>query len=59
MPHGGGSLTLSDIREPTLTIICEQCCRRGRYNPARLIEARSDAKLADLLQTFAAPREPC
>jgi hypothetical protein len=29
MPRDG-SLTLSDVRNPTLAIICEPCCRRGR-----------------------------
>ena len=41
MPRDG-SLTLSDIREPTLTIVCERCGRHGRYNVARL-GARLDA----------------
>ena len=35
MPRDG-SLTLSDVREPTLTIACERCGRHGRYNAARL-----------------------
>ena len=53
MPRDG-SLTLSDIREPTLTIRCERCGRYGHYNVARLIAAhRADAKLTDLLVTLA------
>jgi hypothetical protein len=53
MPRDG-SLTLSDIREPTLTIRCERCGRYGRYNVARLIAAwGADAKLTDLLVTLA------
>jgi hypothetical protein len=36
---GDGSLTLSDIREPTLAIGCGRCGRQGRYNVARLIAA--------------------
>jgi hypothetical protein len=45
MPRDG-SLTLSDIREPTLTIGCERCGRHGRYNIARLIAAHgADAKI--------------
>ena len=49
-----GSLTLSDIREPTLAIACERCGRHGRYNVARLIAAQgADAKLTDLLVTLA------
>jgi hypothetical protein len=52
MPRDG-SLTLSDIREPTLTIACERCGRHGRYNVARLIAAQgADAKLTDLLMTL-------
>jgi hypothetical protein len=53
MPRDG-SLTLSDIREPTLAIACQRCGRYGRYNLARLIAAQgADAKLTDLLATLA------
>jgi hypothetical protein len=53
MPRDG-SLTLSDIREPTLTIVCQRCGRHGRYNVARLTAAHgADAKLTDLLMTLA------
>jgi hypothetical protein len=53
MPRDG-SLTLSDIREPTLAIGCERCGRHRRYNVARLIAAHgADAKLTDLLVTLA------
>jgi hypothetical protein len=53
MPRDG-AMTLSDIREPTLAIVCEPCGRYGRYNVARLIAAHgADAKLADLLVTLA------
>jgi hypothetical protein len=38
MPRDG-SLILSDIREPTLTISCERCGRHGRYNVERLTAA--------------------
>jgi hypothetical protein len=31
-------ITLADVREPTLAIICELCGRRGRYNVERLIK---------------------
>jgi hypothetical protein len=49
-----GSLTLSDIREPTLAIGCERCGRHGRYNVARLVAAHGvDAKLTKLLATLA------
>jgi hypothetical protein len=44
MPRGG-ALTLSDVLFPTLTIVCEPCGSRGRYNVARLIEEPGDAKL--------------
>jgi hypothetical protein len=53
MPRDG-SLILSDIREPTLTIACERCGRHGRYNVRRLIVAHgADAKLPVLLATLA------
>jgi hypothetical protein len=53
MPRDG-SLTLSDIREPTLAIGCERCGRHGRYNVQRLIAAHGgDAKPTDLLVTLA------
>jgi hypothetical protein len=45
------SLTLSDVRGPTLSIVCEPCGRCARYGVVRLIEERSDAKLTDLLVT--------
>jgi hypothetical protein len=53
MPRDG-SLTLSDIREPTLAIGCERCGRRGLYSVKRLIAAHgADAKLTELLMTLA------
>jgi hypothetical protein len=53
MPRDG-SLTLSDIREPTLAIGCERCGRHGRYSLKRLIAAHgADAKLTDLLVILA------
>jgi hypothetical protein len=53
MPRDG-SLTLSNLRQPTLTIRCERCGRYGRYNVARLIAAHgADAKLTELLVTLA------
>jgi hypothetical protein len=48
MPRDG-SLILSDVREPTLAIVCEPCSRRGVYNIARLMAEHGDAKLTDLL----------
>ena len=52
MPRDG-ALTLSDVRDLMLTIVCEPCGRRGRYAVARLLEDHGDAKLTDLLQTLA------
>jgi hypothetical protein len=48
-----GALTLSDVRLPSLGIVCESCGRRGRYNVAKLIEEYGEAKLTDLLVTLA------
>jgi hypothetical protein len=39
MPRDG-SLTLFDIREPTLAIVYERCGRHGRYNVERLMAER-------------------
>jgi hypothetical protein len=47
------ALVLSDLNEPTLTIVCEPCGGRGRYNVARLIERYGDAKLPGLRATLA------
>jgi hypothetical protein len=45
------AITLADVREPTLTIVCE---RYGRYSVKRLIAAHgADARLPDLLTTLA------
>jgi hypothetical protein len=52
MPRDG-SLTLYDLRGPTLGIVCEPCGRRGRYNVDRLKAEHGDAKLTDLLVTLA------
>ena len=43
------AFTLSDVREPTLTIVCEPCGRRGRYNVKRLMAKHGDAKILFLL----------
>jgi hypothetical protein len=53
MPRDG-SLNLSDLRGPTLAIVCEGCGRRGRYNVERLMAEHGDAKLPELLATLAA-----
>jgi hypothetical protein len=52
MPRDG-SIVLSDVRCRTLTIVCEPCGRRGRYDVARRMEQHGDAKLTDLLVTLA------
>ena len=52
MPRDG-ALCLSDVRGPTLSIVCEPCGRYGVYNVTRLMERHGDAKLTDLLQTLA------
>jgi hypothetical protein len=43
------ALTLLEVRQPTLTIVCEPCGRRGRYNVEKLMAKHGDAKLLDLL----------
>jgi hypothetical protein len=48
MPRDG-SLTLSDVRSPTLSIVCAPCGRQGRYRVAWLMDKHGDAKLTDLL----------
>ena len=45
--------TLSDFRVPTLSIECEPCGRRGRYNVARLMEQYGDMKLPELRHVLA------
>jgi hypothetical protein len=42
------AFTLSDVCEPTLTIVAGPCGRRGRYSVGRLIETHGDARLTDL-----------
>jgi hypothetical protein len=52
MPRDG-SIILSDVRSPTLEIVCEPCGRRGVYSVSRLMEQHGgDAKLTDLLHTL-------
>ena len=52
MPRDG-AVVLSDLRNPTLSIVCEPRGRRGTYNVARLMEQHGDATLTELLQTLA------
>ena len=46
MPRDG-SMILSDVRGPTLAIVCEACGRRGSYNVEKLLAEHGDAKLTD------------
>jgi hypothetical protein len=51
MPRDG-ALILSDVRSPSLSIVCELYRRRGRYNVAKLMGEHGDgAKLTDLMAT--------
>jgi hypothetical protein len=51
MPRDG-SYILSDLRSPTLSIVCEACDRRGRFTVAKLMAEHGDARLTDLLVTL-------
>ena len=51
MPRDGAR-TLSDLREPTLTVISVLCGQHGRYAVTHLIERHGDAKLPDLLEAL-------
>jgi hypothetical protein len=46
-------LTLADLRTETLSIECEPCGRRGRYNVEKLMEQYGDVKLPDLRHVLA------
>jgi hypothetical protein len=52
MPRDG-SMILSDVRGPTLTIVCAPCERRWRYNVGWLMAEHGNAKLIELLATLA------
>jgi hypothetical protein len=52
MPRDG-ALTLSDVCNPALSIVCEPCGRYETYSVARLMERHGDAELTNLLQTLA------
>jgi hypothetical protein len=43
------AFTLSDVREPTLTVFCLPCGRRGRYSVARLMAKHGNAKILYVL----------
>jgi len=54
MPRDGARL-LSDLRDPVLSIVCEPCGRRERYDVQRLTRQHGwDAKLTDLLPALVA-----
>jgi hypothetical protein len=53
MPHDG-SFTLSDLRGPTLSIVCAPYGLRGVCRVAKLREQHGNAKLTDLLHEPAA-----
>jgi len=52
MPRDG-SIILSDVRGPTVSIVCQPCGRRDRYSVQRLRTQHGDPKLTDLLETLA------
>jgi hypothetical protein len=43
------AFTLSDVREPTVKIVCQPCGRRGRYNVQKLKAKHGDVKILNLL----------
>ena len=48
------AITLADVREPTIEILCEPCRRRGRYNVERLIAKHgAEVRLPELLTILA------
>jgi hypothetical protein len=50
------SLTLSDVRNGKLSIVCEPCGLRGQYDVARLTAEHGDMKLTDLRSWLIAGR---
>lgn len=52
MPRDGAT-TLSDVRQPFLELVCDQCGRTGRYNVAALPAKRGDMRLRDLAPQIA------
>jgi hypothetical protein len=48
-PMPRDAFTLSDVCGPTLTIVCQPCGRRGRYNVEKLMAKYGDAKILYLL----------
>jgi hypothetical protein len=52
MPRDG-AMILSDVRPPTLGVVCAPCNRRGGYAVERLLAEHGDMKLTDLLAILA------
>ena len=48
MPRNG-SLTLSDVRKPTISLVCSACNRRETHPVAKLIERYGDEALPEVL----------
>jgi hypothetical protein len=46
-------MTLSDVLQPALELICEKCGRRGRYTVAGLLAKHGNAKLPELAAQIA------
>jgi hypothetical protein len=54
MPRDGAQI-LSEVRAPVLSIVCEPCGRRERYDVERLMRQNGrTAKLTDLLPALMA-----
>jgi hypothetical protein len=54
MPRDGAQI-LSEVRVPVLTVVCEPCGRRERYDVERLTrQSGRTAKLTDLLSELVA-----
>ena len=48
------AITLADVREQSLELVCQPCGRRGSYNVERLIAKHgADVRLPDLLTILA------
>ena len=59
MPRDDGAFTLSDVRSPVLSVVCEPCGRRERYAVERLMRPYgwvSENKLDTYVEIEAAAR---
>ena len=52
MPRNG-SLTLSDVRKPTISLVCSACNLRETHPVAKLIERYGDEALPEVLPRIA------